>query len=204
MGVSAEALAVANNLSDADHITVGEVLVVPGRSDLTGTAPARRSSSGPLAVVYRPASGTPVFPARLAAHPERLRLRSSFQRWAAESGVPAGLLEATAWMESGWQSGAVSSTGAVGVGQLEPPTVRFVSSQLLGVSKPLNPRHADANIRMSAAYLRWLLGEAHGDVAQALGAYYQGMASLSARGPWDDSRAYVATIGLLWQQFRDG
>ena len=34
--------------------------------------------------------------------------------------VPAALVEATCWWESGWQEDAVSDTGAVGLCQIEP------------------------------------------------------------------------------------
>jgi soluble lytic murein transglycosylase-like protein len=127
-----------------------------------------------------------------------------FVHWARVFGVPAGLLEALTWMESGWQSGVVSSTGAVGIGQLEPSTVRFVSLTLLGRATPLNPRVAPANIEMSAAFLAWMIRAAHGNIANALGGYYQGLGSLYASGPFPSTRTYVLVIGELWQQFRSG
>ena len=63
---------------------------------------------------------------------------------------------ALAWQESGWQRNKVSSTRAVGVMQLMPDTVEFVSVQLLG-TKPLDPRDPIANIRMGTRFLRYLL-----------------------------------------------
>lgn len=204
-GVSVRALVTANDLPDADHVVAGEVLVIPSRRS-SGGGPVGRAApkSGPLAAVPTPPAGRPSFPAALRDHPGRLALLPSFRHWAAVSGVPAGLLEATAWMESGWQPTVVSSTGAVGVGQIEPATVRFICRDLLHLRVRLDPRRPDANIEMSATYLAWLLRQTGGSVANALGSYYQGIDSLSARGPWMDTRAYVADIGRIWQQFRSG
>ena len=119
-------------------------------------------------------------------------------------GVPAGLVEAVGWMESGWHANVVSSTGAVGIGQIEPQTDVFISTQLLGFSGPIDPRLPDNNIRMSAAYLAWLLRQTRGDVANAVGAYYQGLTNLRAKGPLDSTRRYVAGVGAWWAQFRSG
>ena len=119
-------------------------------------------------------------------------------------GVPAGLVEAVAWMESGWRASVVSSTGAVGIGQIEPQTDAFICTQLLGFSAPVDPRLPDNNIRMSAAYLAWLLRQTRGDVANAIGAYYQGLTNLRGKGPLDSTRRYVAGVGAWWAQFRSG
>jgi soluble lytic murein transglycosylase-like protein len=196
--VTVAALRSVNQLSDPNFIYAGERLVIPGKGV------SRHRSTGPLSPIYRPAGGTPTFPSRLRAHPERLALLPSYRHWSSVSGVPAGLLEAMAWMESGWQTKIVSSTGALGVGQLEPQTVRFVSLDLLGLARPLDPRNPDANVRMSAAFLAYLLGQTGGNVANAVGGYYQGLASLARNGPWDETRQYVLVVGELWSQFRSG
>jgi soluble lytic murein transglycosylase-like protein len=131
-------------------------------------------------------------------------LRAVFRHWARVYGVPAGLLEATAWMESGWQQSVVSSTGAIGIGQIEPYTATFISRDVIGLSTTLDIHSPSANIRMSAAYLGWLLRSANGSVANALGGYYQGLPSVLSSGPLTSTRQYVATIGQLWRAFRSG
>jgi LysM repeat protein len=198
-GVSVDALRAANHLSDVNFVVVGEHLAIPGRG-----GPSAPASTGPLAPVFAPAPGPPSYPARLLAHRSRLALVPSFRHWAAVSGVPAGLLEAMTWEESGWQTKVVSSTGAVGIGQLEPSTVRFISLNLLGLAHSLDARNPDTNIRLSAAYLAWLLHKTGGSVANALGGYYQGLGSLKSHGPWSQTRGYVAVVGALWHQFRSG
>src|SRR5207237_1813783 len=112
-------------------------------------------------------------PARLQAHPERLSLTPRFDYWARQYRVPADLLKGLAWYESGWQNGAVSSTGAVGVGQLMPFTSEFVANSLLK-NPGLDPKKVDDNIRMSARFLRFLLDHTGGAPGLALAAYYQG------------------------------
>jgi murein DD-endopeptidase MepM/ murein hydrolase activator NlpD len=185
-GVSVGALVSANHLADANRILIGQHLVIPSGS-----------FAGPV-------SGPASFPRRLLAHPERLALLPSFRHWAPASIVPTGLLEAMAWMESGWQRDVVSSTGAIGVGQLEPSTVPFVCRQILGLGYNLNPRDPDANIRMSAAYLGLLIRQTGGDVSMALGSYYQGLASMRSRGPLLMTRIYISDVRGLWSMFGAG
>jgi soluble lytic murein transglycosylase-like protein len=141
-------------------------------------------------------------PAALLAHPARLALRPTFRSWARAYGVPAELVEALTWMESGWQSQVVSATGAIGIGQLEPYTVTFICQQLLHTS--LDPRNAAQNIRMTTAFLHNLLVETGGNVPLAIGAYYQGLASMQQRGPLPWTRVYIADVLGLTKSFAPG
>ena len=180
-GTSVADLLTTNHLANADRIYAGQALLV-------GSPAVGGAASG--------------YPAQLLRHSERLALLPSFRRWAAASRVPVDLLEAMTWMESGWQNGVVSSTGALGVGQLEPSTVRFVSAGLLGVR--LDPHVPDDNIRMSAAYLAWILRQAGGRVDLGLAYYYQGIGSVSRRGLMPETRHYVRVITLLRPAFAPG
>lgn len=170
-GVSTAAVAAENGIADAGLLTIGRTLRIPAR----------------LGVAER-----------IAADPARRALQPAFDRWAATYAVPADLLKAMTWLESGWQQGLTSSAGAVGVGQLLPVTVDFVQA-LLG--EDLNEWDAEDNIRMSARYLRWLLDETGGDVTTSLAGYYQGLASVRARGPYGETVDYVAAVSALRGQF---
>jgi hypothetical protein len=139
-------------------------------------------------------------PAALRGSPERLRLAAHFQRWAKVYRIEPALLMALAWVESGWQHAVVSHRGAIGIGQLIPETVDFVSEGLLGLA--LDPWTPEQNIQMSARFLRYLLDETDGDVAQALAAYYQGLGALRTSGMLEATRPYVTSV-LATRRFFD-
>ena len=188
-GVSSGALASANHLTNPNFVYAGQRLVVP-------PTPSSATAGGGL--VVRPG----VLPSLLVAHPSRLALRPIFRRWARAYSVSPALVEALAWMESGWQNTVVSSTGAIGIGQLEPSTVTFICNTLLHVS--LNPHVAADNIRMTARFLRSLLDQTNGDVALAIGGYSQGLASIHARGMMAWTRVYVTDVRELAVAFAPG
>ena len=121
-----------------------------------------------------------------------------FDIWAARYDVPPDLLKATTWLESGWQTDVVSSTGAVGIGQLMPITVETVN-ELMGTN--LSPWVPDQNIRMSARNLRFLLDLTGGDTARALAGYYQGLGSVARDGLYPSTLAYINGVLELRPRF---
>ena len=185
-GVTVGALAQANGITNPNRVLAGARLTVPG-------APGPPSSNATEPVAYvTPIASNPPLPPLLLAHPDRLALRPVFQRWAAAFGVPAALLEAMCWWESGWQTGVVSPTGAVGIGQLEPTTVRLMQAQL--GNRLLNPLVASDNIEMSAAFMHDLLVATGANQQRALAGYYQGLTSVSRSGLFPSTRRYVHGI----------
>ena len=187
-GASVAALAAANRLSDIHHIRVGARLVVP--------APAPSTAGAERVVVV----DVKRLPARLLAQPQRLALVPQFDAAAREFGVPADLLKALTWQESGWQNHKVSSARALGIGQLIPATVAFVNQSLLRGAN-LDPRRPEHNIRMSARFLAYLLQRTGGDVRLAVSAYYQGLASVQRRGPYEETRRYADDVLALRKFF---
>jgi LysM repeat protein len=177
-GTTVAELVELNNLSSDGVIRVGSRLKLPSR---------------PVA----PASA---LPGRLAANRERLALRAHTAKWAKKNGIPVDLLEATLWLESGFNQSKVSSTGAVGVGQLMPDTSAFIARHLIG--RDLNPLIVEDNIRMSARYLWWLLKMYEGDSTKALHAYYQGQGSIRANGLYTDTIQYARNVQALRKKFR--
>jgi soluble lytic murein transglycosylase-like protein len=190
-GVATAALAAANGLADHDLVIAGPTLTIPAAGagaapavDISDAAPIAATSSGNL-------------PERLQASPERQAYIPRFDHWAGANDIPADLLKAMTWLESGWQQGQVSSTGAVGIGQLMPDTVDHME-MLIGVD--LDPNVAEDNIRMSARYLRLLLGR-YGTPEGALAAYYQGAGSVEANGTFAETDRYVANVLALRSRF---
>jgi LysM repeat protein len=190
-GTTVMALAAANGIGNPNLVIAGSRLAVPSGSGSGGSG----STASAANVSYStPASNgaSSSLPPQLLAHPDRLGLQSYFVQWASTFGVPASLLEAMCWWESGWQSGVISSTGAQGIGQLEPATVQFMQAQLHNSS--LNPLIAYDNIEMSAAFLHDLLLQTGGNARLALASYYQGASSVRLVGMFSSTVQYVNGI----------
>ena len=180
------ALVRLNRLRDGNRILAGQRLTVP-LDPPSGVGPAGRAGS----------AGSPTLPG--ASH---LWLVPLFERWGAHYGVSVPLLEAVTWWESGWQEGVVSSTGAVGIGQLEPSTVADLRVRLGDPS--LSARSTSDNIRMSAAFLAHLMSITGGNRATAVAAYYQGLASVQSQGALSATRHYVQGILAYERIFAGG
>jgi soluble lytic murein transglycosylase-like protein len=133
---------------------------------------------------------------------DREYLRPILIRYAQENGLPADLVMALAWVESSWRKSAVSDVGAVGVMQLMPDTVEFVSKKLLGLRTNLDPRNATSNVRMGTRYLKHLMGQNRGSVRQALIAYNQGQTSLRTYGSYGEAERFADRVLSLRPQFR--
>jgi soluble lytic murein transglycosylase-like protein len=131
-------------------------------------------------------------PATLRRFPERVHLAAHFERWAREYDIEPDLLKALGWIESRWRPNAVSHRGAIGIGQLMPATVDFVSTKLVGES--LDPWRPDQNIKMSAAFLRYLLDATDDDPRLALAAYYQGLGAVRSQGVYPRTQPYVDQV----------
>ena len=177
------ALVAANHLANANRVFAGQVLQVVANA----TAGAATIA---LASYQTPAH--PNWPAPLLSHPSRLALEPDFESAASTYGVPLSLLEALCWWESGWQTGLVSSTGALGVCQVEPYTATFVNQTLVHGS--LDPHVATQNIDLGAAYLGSLLRATGGNVGTALAGYYQGLGSVTRNGMLPYTALYVHGI----------
>lgn len=173
-GVSVLAITLANDVPNPDLVWAGTTLTIPDP----------RKPAAPIGPV----------PASRAHH------QPAFLRYAEEAGVPADLLMAVAWQESGWQEQVVSSAGARGVMQLMPATVDFVSIFRLRRSAPLDPRDPEQNIRMGAHFLRYLLDETQ-DTRLALVAYNQGLGALNRDGPYEDSLRFAENVLALRGRF---
>jgi hypothetical protein len=173
----------------------GETLSgIAARAGTTVAALARRNRLDPnrlllvgtkLVVPMGGGSATP------ASHTS---VEASLGRWAAHYGVSSDLVRALAWQESGFQNDVRSRAGAVGPMQVLPATRAFVEEVLLGERVP---RTMDGNVRLGVAYLHHLLHRFRFDVRLAVGAYYQGPASVQRRGLMRRTRHFVANVLAL-------
>jgi soluble lytic murein transglycosylase-like protein len=101
------------------------------------------------------------------------------------------LVLALAFWESGWDQSRVSSTGAVGLMQVEPQTAAEAGPALLG--HPVDVQDPRDNADVGAAILRQNLDTFH-DQTLALAAYYEGPNALRANGLQPDAQQYADGI----------
>jgi N-acetylmuramoyl-L-alanine amidase len=176
-GTSPEALAAANGMSVNSVLLAGRTLTVPGGS--TAPAAPATSSSGAHPVAEYVSAG-------------------DVGAIAAADGVPAALAEAIADQESGFNDAEVSSSGAVGVMQLEPATWNDLTS-VDGLQ--LSPDSALDNVRGGVAVLRSLLLATGENQRETIAAYYQGLQSVRTHGMLPSTRRYVLDVLSLEGQF---
>lgn len=177
-GVSIQAIASANGLPNASFIRTGQRLVIP----VPASGPA---TTGAVTKPTMPAQMASLVAARTG--PRDLLLAA-----AGEFGVSAPFVLAVAWHESGWQPGAISSAGAVGLMQLMPDTADWIAGSMLHES----PAIGDArwNARAGVRLLAYYLARYQGDKAKTLAAYLQGMGSVDGSGILASSRPYISSI----------
>jgi soluble lytic murein transglycosylase-like protein len=147
--------------------------------------------------VEAPATPPAASPAAAVVPAERLYLEPILTQAAQEYGLPVDLILAQAWAESGWRTDAVSHKGAVGVLQIMPSAVDFISTRLLKLDQHLDPRHPAANARMGARFMRHLIDRLDGDLRRALIAYNQGLSGLFRKGPVRAAESYADKVLAL-------
>lgn len=150
--------------------TLGAILSGTLDSALNGTAPAAATTS----------SAT---------------ITDAINQASARYGVPTRLIRGVIEQESGMNTNAVSSAGALGLMQLMPAT-----AQALGVQNPLDPSQ---NIDGGTRYLASLLQQFNGDSALALAAYNAGPNAVRQYGgipPYPETQQYVRNVLALAQR----
>ncbi len=184
MGVSMQSLAAGNGLNPSHLLIAGTTLHITGA--------LATSSAGTEA-------DPNVAPAGSGAEPTGETVSSSeVGSIAAAEGVSPSLAEAVGYQESGFNNNEVSSTGAIGVMQIEPGTWNDIGS-LSG--QALSPDSATDNVRAGSLFLHSLLDQTGGDTQMALAGYYQGLQSVREHGVLPETRAYVNNVLALQGRF---
>lgn len=171
-GSSVAEIAALNGIHDPDRILAGQELTLPEPAE-AGPAPAAGASVDDVGALL--------------------------ETTARAYGFSPRFVKAIAWQESGWQQDQVSSAGAIGIMQVMPGTGRFVSTELAGRDLDLDDP-AD-NVEAGVRFLDYLWDLTGGDVELTLAGYYQGLASVSANGWYDDTERYVANVLALRDRF---
>lgn len=113
------------------------------------------------------------------------------------AGVDPALVKAIAWQESGWRM-VTAADGGIGIMQLMPATVVWLSRDLLGA--PVDPYDPTSNIHAGVALLRYDL-QALGNERLAVAAYNQGLQSVRTQGIGATTARYVANVLALRHRF---
>ena len=169
----------------------------PAAADVLAVDDAAPASASAATPVEAPAAQPAISPAGALVPAERLHLEPILAQAARDYGLPVDLILAQAWAESGWRVDAVSNKGAVGVLQIMPKAVDFISTRLLKLDQHLDPRDPAANARMGARFMRHLLDRLDGDLRRALIAYNQGLSGLFRKGPVPAAESYADKVLAL-------
>ena len=119
------------------------------------------------------------------------------RRVAAQNGLPANLVMAIAWHESGWKQTAVGRSGEIGIMQILPSTARGINARSGTV---YNVYSAEGNVALGARYLRSLKSLFQGNLTKTISAYNQGEGAVAHYGikNW----RYVNNIYSLMTRFK--
>jgi len=118
---------------------------------------------------------------------------------AKRAGIDPGFLAATLLQESAYDPAAISSAGAIGIGQFMIGT-----ADEWGIDPFDPPAAIDATARVLAQYVRVYRARGGGDpYALALAAYNAGPAAVDSYGgvpPYEETREYIADIVERWSR----
>jgi len=115
---------------------------------------------------------------------------------AARYSLPANLLLAIAWQESGWYQHVIAWDGGIGVMQLMPYTAMGINA---GTGMRRDPYRLWDNINLGATYLSWLWRDFHGYLAKVISAYNEGGWAVIHRGIFN--WRYVRNVLYLMRRF---
>lgn len=207
--VSLNALQQANPDLDPRRLWVGQKVTVPGA---TGTparsAPWTEDTIGDRLVdadvedtflhytysseVARSAAANREYLAGVPV-PSQDRTKTLITETARRHGVDPALMLSLANQESGWNQRAVSPANAIGIMQVIPSSGEWASAL---VGRELNLLDPQDNITAGTAIMRALLRSAKTE-QDAIGGYYQGLASVQRNGLFSDTTHYVESIQAL-------
>ncbi len=177
-------LARANGIGNVNLIFVNQRLCIPSRGH-------RAASAGITA------NGTVRWYAYDALDwSDRVQVRNLLYQVAAIHYLPARLLLAIAWQESGWTQHVIAWDGGIGVMQLMPYTAMGINA---GIGQQLDPYTLWDNLNLGATYLQWLWQSFHGNLTQVISAYNEGGWAVQHRGifNWPYVNSVLALMDTL-------
>jgi soluble lytic murein transglycosylase-like protein len=170
-----DVLARTNKLKVTKLLLIGTRLAVP----------VLARAAAPVSVVVPPPVAAPATVKAVAP----AAVRQSLDAWSAKAGVPATLVRALAWIESGDRTNT-----ADGVLQTEPATRSFVEDVLVGHKLP---QTTNGEIEVGVLYLRHLLSEFKGNKRLALAAWNEGDTTVRRQGVLASTKTFVDSVLAL-------
>ncbi|HYB72948.1 MAG TPA: transglycosylase SLT domain-containing protein [Candidatus Sulfotelmatobacter sp.] len=125
---------------------------------------------------------------------QRRYIAAQVRKAAVANQVDPDLLFALVAAESSFDSKAVSSKGARGLGQMQFATARAVAPG--AVQRPEDLHDVPTNLHATALHLRQLLGDGQGDLRWALRMYYAG--TWDPNGGGESGDRYVARVSTFY------
>lgn len=185
-------LARVNNIRNVNLIFVGQQLCIPyslrGGSGNTGG----KGTSG----LY--SNGVVRWYAYNALQwSTRSQVATLLRQAARYYGLPANLLLAIAWQESGWNQHVIARDGGIGVMQLMPGTAQGINRST-GIRR--DPYRLVDNIYLGATYLHSLWHNFRGNLVKAISGYNEGGWAVINRGIFN--WRYVNSVLYLMRRFR--
>lgn len=181
------------NLVQVNHIR-NVNLIFAGRSLCIPTA---RSSQNGATNGIQPNGQVHWYDYRALQWSSRREITAHMHQVAAKYGLPANLLMAIAWQESGWNQHIIARDGGIGLMQIMPATAMGLNRQSRASYDPYKTRD---NIELAAIYLRSLWRGFHGNLVRVISAYNEGGWAVQHRGIFN--WRYVNNILALMHRYR--
>lgn len=186
-GSTLRILAQVNSIRNINLIFVGQEICLPHR-----TGASTGGSSGGLL-----ANGVVAWYDHNALQwSTRPQVAALLRQAAAHFGLPANLLLAIAWQESGWYQHVIAWDGGIGVMQLMPYTAQSINA---GTGIRRNPYVLVDNIYLGATYLSWLYHNFGGNLTKTISGYNEGGWAVIHRGIFN--WRYVNSVLALMRRF---
>jgi len=180
-------IAHANQIANINQIFVGQRLCIP--TPTSGDTGGAAGGLLPNGVVRK-------FAYDALEQSSQPQIASLLRQAAARYGLPANLLMAIAWQESGWNQHVIAHDGGIGAMQIMPSTAQAVNKQVNGHHDPYKLRD---NIELGTIYLHSLWQGFHGDVVKVISTYNEGGWNVTHQGIYNWS--YVHNVQALMNRY---
>ena len=186
-------LAQVNNIRNVNLIFVGQELCIPYR--LNGGGGSSGGGSGASGILSN--GVVRWYDYNALQWSNRSQVTAMLRQAAARYHLPANLLLAIAWQESGWYQHVIARDGGIGVMQLMPGTAQSLNNST-GVRR--DPYHLWDNINLGAIYLSYLWHNFNGNLTKVISGYNEGGWAVIHRGIFN--WGYVNSVLYLMRLYR--